>query len=168
VAAVSAALAAMPGPHDAFDAAYADFALQMYQRSIVWGKADGSQPRNWATYLPDVTNVAFQAGAPGTGVLLGAQVNLRGIYFGRPALGAALAGSFATSDAGVTARWVYTDADGAVHAVNADPAVVITAPQTKASLVVLRGNAAPGGVPLPNPQQFAGRFTAAAVAAPAA
>ncbi|HEV8361229.1 MAG TPA: hypothetical protein VGR28_12325, partial [Candidatus Thermoplasmatota archaeon] len=62
--AVSNALAAFPGPHDTFDEAYHDFALQMYKKSFVWGKPDGSEPREWATYLPDVAMTPFQGAGP--------------------------------------------------------------------------------------------------------
>lgn len=137
--AVSRALDDFPGPHDTFDEAYADFALQMYKKSFVWAKADGADPRDWGLFLPPVSHVAFSLGQATAGAvnLLEANVNARGILFGN----ITREGPLVTQYVGVpnlNARWVWTTPAGvSVHA--ADPVFVIDDPVLqKASFVIIR------------------------------
>lgn len=131
--------------HDTFYEAYADFAVQMYKKSFVWGKADGSEPRDWGLYLPAVRQQEFQQHAEGAANLWEGLVAFNGLLFGRVQREDPLLTHYA-GDGALVARWVWTT-PGAVMVRPAGLVYVLQdGPVLDASLVLLRGPAVPNDV----------------------
>lgn len=139
---VTRALNNVPGgAHATFDEANAGFALAMYGKDFVWGKADGSQPRQWGAYLPDVKREPMSmTGIVGRGEGTVAQ---RGAMFVDVPLDSDPIATQYGGDGALHARWAWTTPTG----IMARPAglvyVIEDGPVSKPALVLTRGPTVP-------------------------
>jgi hypothetical protein len=142
-AVVDRTLAAMADPeHATFNEAWAAFAVALYEGNFVWGLADGSQPRDWGTYLPKVRMEAMNHPAPGVAIAEGDAV-LRGIRFYRVPTTSDLVATSYGGDGALLARWVWDTPSGTMVRPAGAAYLIQDGPIGDPALVIVRGPTVP-------------------------